>query len=112
MSLGFFNRCLKLAYDKNPRLIRVKGGKMGNYVPMLERGIAEGIAKGIAKGRAEGMEKGRMEGMEKGMEKGLQMKEKNVISKMLKMKLDLNTITACTGVSKNRVLKIKKEAGL
>ena len=116
ISLGFFNRCLKLAYDKNPRLIKVKGGKMGNYVPMLERGIAEGIAKGIAKGRAEGMEKGIEKGiekgMEKGMEKGLQMKEKNVISKMLKMKLDLNTITTCTGVSKNRVLKIKKEAGL
>lgn len=107
IDLRFFKRCVKLAYDKDPSLIKVKGGNMGNYVPLLERGIAEGLAKGLAKGRAEGMEKG--------MEKGLQMlqtKEKNVVLSMLKDKMSLQAIVKYTGVSKNRVLKIKKEAGL
>lgn len=41
-----FIRCLKEASDKDRRLLKVKGGKMGTYVPVLERGLAQGREEG------------------------------------------------------------------
>jgi len=56
------------------------------------RGRAEGEAKGRAKGRAEGKAEGKAE----------------VAKAMLKNDLPVETIMACTGLSKEEIQKLKK----
>ena len=58
IDLDFFNRCLKLASDKDSKLVKVEGGKMGAYIPMVKRGLLEGLAKGRQEGIAEGRQEG------------------------------------------------------
>ena len=103
-TLDFFNKCLLKASEKDEDLIKVEGGKMGNYVPMLERGLLEGLQKG----RQEGLQEGRQEGLQEGRQEGLE----SVILNMLKRKMDMSTIAECAGVSKEKVLEIQKKAGL
>ena len=51
-------------------------------------------------------------GITQGMEKGLRKKEQSVVLNMLKKKMDLNIIVECTGVSKEQVLELQKQADL
>ena len=50
--------------------------------------------------------------LERGIEQGLQKKEQSVVLNMLKKKMDLNIIVECTGVSKEQVLELQKQADL
>ena len=83
IDLKFFNRCLKLASDQDSKLVKVEGGKMGEYIPMMERGLLEGLAKGQEKGIQIGQKKGIQIGQEKGIqigrEKGIQIGQKKGI---------------------------------
>ena len=101
IDLGFFNRCLKLASDKDSKLVKVEGGKMGAYIPMVKRGLLEGLAKG----RQEGIAEGRQEGMEKGMEKGMEL----VAHNMLKENMNIALISQVTGLSQDHILKLKSK---
>ena len=56
----------------------------------------------------EGLEKGLQEGRQEGLQEGL----KSVILNMLKRKMDVSTIMGCTGVPKEQVLELQKQAGL
>ena len=48
---------------------------MGEYIPMMERGLLEGLAKG----RQEGQEKGIQIGQEKGVQIGRQEEKQDII---------------------------------
>ena len=58
---------------------------MGGYIPMMERGLLEGLAKG--------------------REKGVQ----NIILNMLKNKVDISTIMKITKVTEDKILQIQKK---
>lgn len=89
ITLDFFNRCLRLASDKDETLIKVKGGKMGAYIPMIERGRLEGRQEGIQEGRQEGIQE--------------------IISHLLKANMDVQQICKMTRLSKEEVLQIQKQ---
>lgn len=50
-------------------------------------------------------------GLQAGRQEGLQAKEQSVILKMLKDKVNIQTIMKYTGVSKERILELQKQAG-
>ena len=63
---------------------------MGAYIPMVKRGLLEGLAKG------------RQEGMEKGMEL--------VAHNMLKENMNISLISQVTGLSQDHILKLKSKS--
>ncbi len=77
---------------------RRKGMEQGR-----KKGMEQGRKKGMEQGRKKGMEQGRRKGMEQGMEAGV----KQVILQMLKEKADINFISRVTGITKEKVLKLK-----
>ena len=106
IDLDFFNRCLKLASDKDSKLVKVEGGKMGAYIPMVKRGLLEGLAKGRQEGIAEGRQEGIAEGRQEGMEKGMEL----VAHNMLKENMNIALISQVTGLSQDHILKLKSKS--
>ena len=109
----FFNRCLKLASDKDSKLVTAEGGKVGEYIPMIKRGLLEGLAKGRQEGRQEGIqigqEKGRQEGRQEGWQEGRQEEKQDIILNMLKNKIDIPTIMKVTDVTEDKIREIQKK---
>ena len=103
ITLEFFNRCLKQVSDQKPDLVKVEGGKMSQFVPMLERGLREGLKKG----RQEGHQKGRQEGHQKGRQEGRQAEKQETIARMLKNNIDIAIIVQATGADEKEILKIQ-----
>ena len=114
IDLDFFNRCLKLASDKDSELVKVEGGKMGAYIPMVKRGLLEGLAKGrqegIAEGRQEGIAEGRQEGIAEGRQEGMEKGMELVAHNMLKENMNIALISQVTGLSQDHILKLKSKS--
>ena len=73
-----------------------KGGKnMDIEEHFREEGRWEGMQEGIQKGRQEGIQKGRQEN------------QRELIMNMLKKKMDISFISEVTGLSKEKILKLK-----
>ncbi|MDE0150923.1 MAG: hypothetical protein OXK80_00280, partial [Bdellovibrionales bacterium] len=70
----------------------------------IAQGMAEGIAKGITEGKAKGKAEGRAEGRGEGLEEGMKL----VAVNMIKNKMDIELIVKITGLSKTKILKLKK----
>ncbi len=100
IDLDFFNRCLKLASDKDSKLVKVEGGKMGAYIPMVKRGLLEGLAKG----RQEGIAEGRQEGIAEGRQEGRQ----EVALKLIEKNMTIQEVCEITGLSEEEVHQICK----
>ena len=105
IDLKFFNRCLKLASDQDSKLVKVEGGKMGEYIPMMERGLLEGLAKGQEKG----IQIGQKKGIQIGREEGRQEEKQDIILNMLKNKIDISTIMKITEVTEDKILQLQKK---
>ena len=90
---------------------------MGEYIPMMERGLLEGLAKGQEKGIQIGQKKGIQIGQEKGIqigrEKGIQIgrqeEKQDIILNMLKNKIDISTIMKITKVTEDKILQLQKK---
>ena len=124
IDLKFFNRCLKLASDQDSKLVKVEGGKMGEYIPMMERGLLEGLAKGRQEGQEKGIQIGQEKGIQIGQRKGIQIgqekgiqigreegrqeEKQDIILNMLKNKIDISTIMKVTEVTEDKILQIQK----
>ena len=69
----------------------------------LEKGLKEGLKKGLNKGLKEGLKKGLDKGLKEGLKEGLKKGEKNksieIAKNMLKLNIDINTISKSTGLS-------------
>ena len=69
----------------------------------LEKGLKEGLKKGLDKGLKEGLKKGLDKGLKEGLKEGLKKGEKNksieIAKNMLKLNIDINTISKSTGLS-------------
>ena len=137
IDLKFFNRCLKLASDQDSKLVKVEGGKMGEYIPMMERGLLEGLAKGRQEGQEKGIQIGQRKGIQIGQRKGIQIgqekgiqigqekgiqigqekgiqigreeEKQDIILNMLKNKIDISTIMKITKVTEDKILQIQKK---
>ena len=80
-------------------------------------GLAEGISKGHATGLAEGISKGHATGLAEGISKGHATglaegkleEKKNILNNLLKINMDLDTISKVTGLTKDEIKKLKKE---
>ena len=101
---------------------------MGEYIPMMERGLLEGLAKGQEKGiqigqkkgiqigQEKGIQIGREKGIQIGQEKGIQIgreegrqeEKQDIILNMLKNKIDISTIMKITEVTEDKILQIQK----
>lgn len=57
----------------------------------------------------EGIEKGKIEGKIEGKEEGKREGQKEIITRMLKEKIDIETISKLTGLTKNEITKISEE---
>ena len=73
-----------------------------------KEGLEKGMKEGMEKGMAEGMEKGIEKGMAKGMEKGREEGKLELIIEMLKNGVDEDFIVKISGVTKEKILQIKK----
>ena len=87
--------------------IFTKGGFMDIREHFKEEGRQEGIQKGIQKGMQKGMQQGRQEGIQKGVQQGMQKRDREVVSNMLKKKLDASLISEVTGLSEEEIRKIQ-----
>ncbi len=82
----------RAAYDKS-----LKAYRDGYAIALTER--TEGYEEGVEVGRAEGLS----EGIEKGIKKGILATARN----LLKMDIDINTISESTGLSLEEILSLK-----
>ena len=78
---------------------------MGEYIPMMERGLLEGLAKGQEKG----IQIGQKKGIQIGREEGRQEEKQDIILNMLKNKIDISTIMKITKVTEDKILQIQKK---
>ncbi len=72
-------------------------------MPPLQISLDEERAKGLKLG----LQKGRLEGLQKGRQEGLQKGQQELILKMLKAKVDLSLISKVTGLSEQKLKKLK-----
>lgn len=63
--------------------------------------ISDALEEGIEKGKVEGKIEGKIEGKREG--------QKEIITRMLKEKIDIETISKLTGLTKNEITKISEE---
>lgn len=67
--------------------------------------ISDALEEGIEKGKVEGKIEGKIEGKREGKREG----QKEIITRMLKEKIDIETISKLTGLTKNEITKISEE---
>jgi hypothetical protein len=79
------------SYEEHLKWLRMEAGT-------LEKVREDGIAEGEAKGRAEGIEIGEAKGEAK--------RNIEIAKKMLQMNIDVNTISAATGLNKEEISKL------
>ena len=70
-------------------------------------GLEEGLVKGLEKGRAEG----RAEGLEEGLEKGREDAKQLIAINFLKLGTPCKVVAKATGLSLEKVTKIKESSG-
>ena len=93
---------------------------LSTYDRILEEGLQKGLEKGLQKGKQEGKlegkqegklegkQEGKLEGKQEGRQEGL----RSVVLEMLKRKMDIPTIIECTGLPKEQILQLQKNANL
>ncbi|MGP1439112.1 MAG: Rpn family recombination-promoting nuclease/putative transposase [Treponema sp.] len=69
-------------------------------------GIKKGIEKGIEQGREEGIEQGREEGIEQGREEGSYAKAVETARQCLILKMEIETISKITGLTREEIEKL------
>ena len=92
-----WDRAAERAYAKDVGLAqgRKEGRKEGKKI---------GIAQGIEQGMEQGIDKGMKQGVKQGREEGMEL----VALNMLKNKTDISFIVKMTGLSRSKILKLKK----
>lgn len=75
----------------------------------IAEGHATGLAEGIAKGHATGLAEGISKGHATGLAEGKLEEKKNLLKNLLKMNMDIETISKATGLTKDELEKLKKE---
>ena len=73
-----------------------------------KEGLAEGHATGLAEGISKGHATGLAEGISKGHATGLAEGRLDVAKNLLKMNIDVETISKATGFTKDEILNLKK----
>ena len=103
LSVVHYMRSLGIGFDvwgKVERLLVNEGlFKKGGYMDIREHIKAEGVREGWQKGQQEGWQKGRMEGRQEG--------QQELILKMLEAKADMSLISRVTGLSEQKLKKLK-----
>ena len=89
---------LDYAIEKGQKEGFDKGMKDG-----LEQGLKEGIEKGIEKGIEQGIERG----IERGIEQGIKQEKINAAKNMLKLDIEIEKIVKVTGLTAEKILKLK-----
>ena len=84
------------AYEEHLKWLRIEANTLKKYE-------AKGFAEGKAEGRAEGEAKGEAKGIEKGVEKGKKERDIEIARTMLAKGMDVETISAVTGLSSDDV---------
>ena len=127
LSVVHYMRSLGVGFDvwgKVERLLVNEGlFKKGGYMDIREHIKAEGIREGWQKGQQEGWQKGQQEGWQKGQQEGWQKGQQEgwqkgrvegrqegqqeLIFKMLEAKADLSLISRVTGLSEQKLKKLK-----
>lgn len=75
----------------------------------IEEAMEEGYEQGLEKGIEQGIEKGIEQGIEKGIEQGIEQANIKNAKNFLKLGVDVDIIVQATGLSKDKVLQLKKE---
>ena len=69
--------------------------------------IEEAQEEGLAKGMAEGLEQGIKQGIKQGIEQGIEQEKENTVKNMLKENIDIEIISKVTGLSIEKINKLK-----
>ena len=80
---------------------RLEGVKAG-----FQQGREKGLVQGLVQGREQGVQQGVQQGLEQGFEQGLL----DVALRMLQNDMDIKTICKLTGMSEDKVLKLKQNS--
>ena len=83
---------------------RLEGVKAG-----FQQGREKGLVQGHEKGVQQGMQQGLVQGVQQGLEQGVQQGLLDVALRMLQNDMDIKTICKITGMSEDRVLKLKQD---
>ena len=79
----------------------------GKQIGLME-GIERGMERGIERGRERGREEGREEGIYEGIEKGIEKEKKELVYRMFKKGMSLDSISDITELSKSEIEEIIK----
>ena len=74
---------------------------------MYEKGLNQGIIQGKQQGLSEGIAQGKLQGLEEGLTQGIEKTNKENAKKMLELKMDLETISNVTGLTKEQINDLK-----
>ena len=125
-----FEKCLMILLIEDEKKLRefMKGDKIlesiGNDIisysrakeivtayenAMIEENYRNNLAReeGFEKGHEEGFEKGKEEGFTDGVDQGSKEKQLEIAKSMLEKKLDIQTISECTGLSSEEIKRIQ-----
>ena len=86
-----------------------KEGHAAGLAEGITKGHATGLAEGISKGHATGLAEGISKGHATGLAEGKLEEKKNILNNLLKINMDLDTISKVTGLTKDEIKKLKKE---
>lgn len=89
--------------EANIRESALEDGFNEGYDNGMKQGIKEGTEKGIQKGIQKGMQKGMQKGIQAGIQKGIEQEKRDIVVKMIKEKIPIETIIKITGLSKEEV---------
>ena len=77
----------------------------------IEKGLKEGLEQGIRQGMKQGMEQGIKQGIEQGIEQGIkqgiEQEKTELIKKMLKENIDIQTISKITGLTEEEIKNLQ-----
>ena len=88
----------KAIWDYNSQMLAAK-----------EDGFEQGKEEGLKVGKEKGLEEGIKEGIKEGREEGREEEKINIVKKLLKKGMVIGEISEITGMTKEKIEKIKKE---
>ena len=76
----------------------------------VKAGFQQGREKGLVQGHEKGVQQGMQQGLEQGVQQGVQQGLLDVALRMLQNDMDIKTICKLTGMSEDKVLKLKQNS--
>lgn len=87
-------------------ILEINTAKAEGWEEGKEEGFEVGRAEGLKTGKTAGLEAGKIEGRKEGRKEGEKEAKTTIAKNMLKLKIDIETISKATGLTKEEIQKL------